>query len=160
VGTGFQLNGQILAFTMLTCVLAALVSGTAPAFFSLRRDVNESLKEGGRSGSSGAHSHRTRAMLVISEVALATVALSFAFSLFVLVFSRQPEVVERILARSDATGDDHGGVTETMSRVLTQVEQLAALREQGALTDKEFAAQKARLLQVDRDRPQPTRRAR
>jgi len=99
------------------------------------------------------------AALLLEVVALATVALSFAFSLMVFVFSRQPDGRERTSAPSDAIGDDQGSVTETMARVLAQVAQLAALREQGALTDKEFAAQKARLLQVDRDRPQPSRRA-
>jgi len=38
-------------------------------------NVNEMLKEGARSGSSGAHSHRLRGLLVTSEVALAVIAL-------------------------------------------------------------------------------------
>jgi len=75
VAAGFQLNGRVLAFTILTCVVATLVAGAAPSLFWLRTDVNEALKEGGRSGTHGAHSHRTRGLLVISEVALATVAL-------------------------------------------------------------------------------------
>jgi len=40
-----------------------------------RTDLNDSLKEGGRSGKAGARSNRLRGLLVISEVTLAVVAL-------------------------------------------------------------------------------------
>lgn len=83
--SGFQLNGRVLGFTVLICVVSAVVSGLAPALFWRRSDVNETLKEGGRSGTSGTRSHRTRGLLVISEVALATVALIGA-GLFVRSF--------------------------------------------------------------------------
>ncbi|MBZ5592886.1 MAG: ABC transporter permease [Acidobacteriia bacterium] len=85
IAAGFQLNARVLAFTVLTCVIATLVAGAAPSLFWFRTDVNEALKEGGRSGTHGAHSHRTRGLLVISELALATVALIGA-GLFVRSF--------------------------------------------------------------------------
>jgi predicted permease len=75
VAAGGQLNGRILAFTILICVGATLFSGAAPALLWLRTDVNETLREGGRSGSPSAQSHRMRDLLVVAEVALATVAL-------------------------------------------------------------------------------------
>ena len=75
VAAGFQLNRWILLYAMTAAVLATLISGMAPLVFWLRSDVNETLKEGGRSGSAGARSHRMRGMLVVSEVALAAVAL-------------------------------------------------------------------------------------
>ncbi len=75
VAVGSQINGRVLAFTMLSCGLAALLAGSVPALFSARADVNETLKEGGRTGTAGAGSHRTRGLLVIAEVALAVVAL-------------------------------------------------------------------------------------
>ena len=43
--------------------------------FVFRSNLNEVLKEGSRSDTAGAASHRTRSLLVIGEVALATVAL-------------------------------------------------------------------------------------
>src|SRR5260370_20068777 len=53
----------------------AILAGLAPALHASRANVNEMLKEGGRSGSSGAHSHRLRGLPVSSEVALAVIAL-------------------------------------------------------------------------------------
>jgi hypothetical protein len=56
-------------------VVATVISGTAPAVLAARADLNEMLKEGGRSGTFGRHSHRLRSVLVFAEVGLATVAL-------------------------------------------------------------------------------------
>jgi len=75
LGLDFRLNPDILGFTILICLAAALVSSLVPVLHALRPDLNETLKEGGRSGTSTAHSHRLRGLLVISEVALALVAL-------------------------------------------------------------------------------------
>ncbi|HLM98696.1 MAG TPA: ABC transporter permease [Bryobacteraceae bacterium] len=75
LAAGAQLNGRILAFTILICAGATLLSGAAPALLWLRTDVNETLREGGRSGSPSAQSHRMRDFMVVAEVALATVAL-------------------------------------------------------------------------------------
>jgi predicted permease len=69
------LDGQVLAFTTALAFGVAILAGLAPALHASRANVNEMLKEGGRSGSSGAHSHRLRGLLVVSEVALAVVGL-------------------------------------------------------------------------------------
>ena len=70
-----RLNADILAFAILVCLIACVVSGVAPALHASRLDLNESLNEGGRSGTAGQRSLRTRAALVVSEVALALVAI-------------------------------------------------------------------------------------
>ena len=69
------LNLSVLAFTVLVCLLTAILSAIVPALYSSRIPVNETLKEGGRSGMSGARSHRARGALVVFEVALAAVVL-------------------------------------------------------------------------------------
>jgi len=69
------LSFNTLRFTLLVSLLATLISGTAPALLSVRTDLSESLKAGGRGGGSGTHSHRLRGLLVVSEIALASVAL-------------------------------------------------------------------------------------
>jgi len=73
VDTG--LNSHVLAFAVLLCATTALLCGLVPAVHCTRANLNENLKEGGRSGTSGPQSHRLRALLVVSEVSLALVAL-------------------------------------------------------------------------------------
>ena len=70
-----RLNADILGFAILVCLIACVVSGVAPALHASRLDLNESLNEGGRSGTAGQRSLRIRAALVVSEVALALVAI-------------------------------------------------------------------------------------
>ena len=82
--TGFVgSNAVTLVATLALCVVA--IVGIGPALVATRGDVNETLKEGGRGGSPSARSHRLRTVLVISEVALAVVALIGA-GLFVKSF--------------------------------------------------------------------------
>ncbi len=73
-----SLNWRILGFAALLCLLAAILTGLAPAIQSARADVNRALKEGGRAGAAGRKSQRLRSILVTTEIALALVALAFA----------------------------------------------------------------------------------
>ncbi|MGB7758446.1 MAG: ABC transporter permease [Bryobacteraceae bacterium] len=69
------LSADVVAFTFLLCLVACALSGIAPAWHMARTNLNESLKEGGRAGSGGASSHHTQRLLVVSQVALALVAI-------------------------------------------------------------------------------------
>lgn len=68
-------NANVLAFTVLISLSAAMLTTLLPAFSIGRVDLMETLKEGGRSGGSGIRSHRARGALVVLEVALAALAL-------------------------------------------------------------------------------------
>lgn len=75
---GGGLNLPTLGFTVLIAMVATLLSGTAPALLTARSNLNETLKEGGRSGGPGSGSHRLRGLLVVCEMALVMVALTGA----------------------------------------------------------------------------------
>jgi putative ABC transport system permease protein len=69
------LDWQVVAFAIILAVLTGLVCGLAPAFAALRTSVNETLKEGGRTGSAGSGHARLRSALVVGEIAVALVLL-------------------------------------------------------------------------------------
>jgi predicted permease len=77
----------VVFFAAALAFVVAALAGIAPALHSARGDVNDMLKEGGRSGTSSAHSRRLHGLLVTSEVALAVVALIGA-GLFVKSFQQ------------------------------------------------------------------------
>lgn len=72
------LDGRVLGFTFLVSIITGVVFGLVPAIHSSRTDLNESLKEGGRGSTEGARRNRLRAVLVVSEVAIAIVLLAGA----------------------------------------------------------------------------------
>jgi len=69
-----RIDGSILAFSFGLSLLTGVVFGLAPAIQASRPDLNEVLKEGGRSTAGGAR-HRLRSVLVTTEIALAVVLL-------------------------------------------------------------------------------------
>ncbi len=75
LNTAVNLNARVLGFTAATCILAALISGASPALVVFHSNLNEVLKAGSRNDTASAASRRTRGILVMGEVALATVAL-------------------------------------------------------------------------------------
>src|SRR5262245_2512246 len=68
-----RLDLRALCFTVIVSLLTGLIFGLAPAWQASRLDLNETLKEGGRSG--GGARRGLRSALVVGEVALALVLL-------------------------------------------------------------------------------------
>ncbi len=70
----FGLDGAVLAFTALAAVASALLFGLAPALHASQPDLQEALKEGGRT-SRAPGTARSRGALVVIQVALTLVLL-------------------------------------------------------------------------------------
>ena len=68
-------DARVLGFTLLISLFTGLVFGIIPAIRASGTDINEVLKTGGRGGALGWTHNRLRGLLVISEIALALVAL-------------------------------------------------------------------------------------
>jgi len=71
---GFPVDSRVLLFSFGTCVLTGVAFGLIPAYRAVSNDVNECLREGGRNTATVSR-HRTRNILVITEIALALVLL-------------------------------------------------------------------------------------
>jgi predicted permease len=71
-----SIDGRVLLFAVGVSMLTGVLAGTLPAVRAGRSDLNDALKEGGRSG--GAIGVGTRRLLIVCEVALSLVLLTGA----------------------------------------------------------------------------------
>jgi putative ABC transport system permease protein len=69
------IDATVFGFTLLLSILTGFIFGLAPAFQVSGSDLNETLKQGGRSATKGAGQRRTQSLLVAAEVSLALVLL-------------------------------------------------------------------------------------
>ncbi len=65
-----HLDFRVVAFTFFLSILTGIVFGLAPAFRSSHSDLNNTLKQGGRTGTADLAKRRAHGVLVIAEVAL------------------------------------------------------------------------------------------
>jgi predicted permease len=71
------LDGKVVGFALLLAIVTGLACGLLPALAASRTQVNDALKEGGRTGTAAGHA-RLRAALVITQLAVALVLLTAA----------------------------------------------------------------------------------
>ena len=91
-----SLNGRVLAFSLVLAVAAGIVCGLAPAFESLRLDLVNQLKSGGRNATASGRTHRLRNIFAVTQIAFA-VALVIGAALMV-------KGLDAMFHRSDAYG--------------------------------------------------------
>jgi predicted permease len=74
----FTLDGVVFLFFAAVCLATGVAFGLAPALHVSKTSLNEVLKEGGRSGSSGVRARRWTSALLVTQVALTLVLLAGA----------------------------------------------------------------------------------
>ena len=70
-----RIDWHMVLFAISTAVLTGLLCGLAPALAAARTGVNETLKDGGLTGSASGAQARLRSALVVAEIAVALVLL-------------------------------------------------------------------------------------
>jgi hypothetical protein len=86
----FNFDSRVIGFTIGISLLTGLVFGVVPALGASNPNLNEILKEGGRSAASGGRAG-LRNLLVVTEVALSLVLLAGA-GLMMRTFNRSTPV--------------------------------------------------------------------
>jgi putative ABC transport system permease protein len=138
---GISMNLGVLVFTLLVAVLAGILFGLAPARHAWRVDLREALNETNRGGSVRAVL-RTRAVLVVSEIALAMLLLVGAGLLF-KSFERLSQVspgfsVDHILVANTVRSSTYSDPNVRLSffdRLLEQIPALPGVRAAGAISN-------------------------
>ncbi len=140
-GNGVSVDAYVLGFTALIALLAGILFGLAPVRQAWRVDLRETLSETNRGGSARAVL-RTRAVLVVSEIALAVLLLVGAGLLF--------KSFERLSSVSPGFSTDHILIADVVrsptayrdpnvrlgffDRLFEQVAALPGVRSTGAIS--------------------------
>jgi putative ABC transport system permease protein len=119
-GAAITMDGRVLAFTLALSILTGIVFGLFPAIQASRTDLHSTLKETGSRSGTTLRQNKSRALLVVVEMALAIVLLVGA-GLLIRTFSALRDV---------APGFDANGVL-TMETSLTggRYDQTAAIAD-------------------------------
>jgi putative ABC transport system permease protein len=137
-----QIDSRVLAFTLVIGILSGILSALAPAFQATHSDLNNVLKEGGRTGGSGPRRGRLGALLVSSEVALALVLLVGA-GLMVKGFSKlmdqdlgfdRSHVLTFHIALAESQYRDRVGIRNFYDQVISKLQGLPSVQYAAAVT--------------------------
>lgn len=73
-----RIDARVLLFSLALCALTGLLFGLAPSLQAAGRELQETMKEGGRASSAGNKSGKLRFILVIAEIGMALVLVTSA----------------------------------------------------------------------------------
>jgi predicted permease len=154
------IDGRVLLFAVGVSMLTGMLAGTLPAMRAGRSDLNDALKEGGRSD--GAMGVGTRRLLIVCEVALSVVLLMGA-----------GVMIQSLLAlRHGDTGFDPNNVLTMRVRLggarypspaqrssffdaaLQRIRALPGVEAAGTIDDLPFASGESQTLDLEGDSPQ------
>jgi putative ABC transport system permease protein len=135
-------NWQVFVFIFAVTILAGLLFGLVPALQTSRTDLNETLKESGRTGAPGATRNRIGGILIVSEVALSFVLLACA-GLLIKSFMHLREVspgfqADNVLALrvslpSGKYDESEEGRVQFYKQVVDQVKAVPGVQAAGAV---------------------------
>jgi putative ABC transport system permease protein len=136
-----RLNIPVLLFTLGSTTIAGLLAGSAPAWFASRTDPGETLKKGGRSGTS-ASKHRIRRILVVGEFTMALALLagagltihSFWNLTHVDVGVRTDHILTFYLAPPGERSTDAAQITAYYRDILAHIESVPGVEHATAMT--------------------------
>jgi len=74
----FTMDASVFAFFAVVCLATGVIFGLAPALHVSKTDLNDVLKEGGRSNAGGVRARRWTSALIVVELALTLVLLAGA----------------------------------------------------------------------------------
>ncbi|HKQ53228.1 MAG TPA: ABC transporter permease [Pyrinomonadaceae bacterium] len=142
-----RLDLTVLSFTLGATLLTGLIFGLAPALSAAKLDLNEALKEGGRSTSEGRGRHRMRSLLIVSEVALSLVLLVGAGLLiksFIRLRNVNPGfdprgVLTASLSLSSAKYEEDEQLTRFVDQTTARVAQVPGVEAVGAVMPLPFS---------------------
>lgn len=103
-----SVDGRVLAFTLMTSVVAGLLFGLVPALQASRADLSESLRGSSLSASGGLSRRRATRVLIVSELAISVVLL-VASGLMIRSFLRVQSTSAGIDVENLMETDSEGG---------------------------------------------------
>jgi putative ABC transport system permease protein len=137
---GVGLNMTVLGWTLAVVVVTGILFGLVPALEATRLDLNDTLKEGGKSASGqSARSRGLRSALVVAEVALALVLLvsagllvkSFARLRDINTGFRQDNVLTMVVRLPEAKYNEDPKVVGFFNQALERVRAIPGVRAVG-----------------------------
>jgi putative ABC transport system permease protein len=137
---GVSLDARVLLFTAAVALLTSMIFSLVPATRTLRKDLTDSLKDGGQNASTGGARQRFRNALVVAEMALAVVLLVGAgltlrslWSLQRVPLGFDPSgVLTMRVALPTASYPQPEQVVQFFARLNDQIRQLPGVRAAGA----------------------------
>jgi putative ABC transport system permease protein len=150
-------DSQALMLALALSVAAGIAFGLAPAFFALRTNLNESLKEGGRRISASRQDQRLRSGFVIAQVALALILLvgaglllrSFQHVLEVDPGFRPENVITAAVSLSPSEYTSPAQLNTFFAQLTAKLEQIPGAKAAGLSTDLPLETRMESALTVD-----------
>jgi predicted permease len=157
------MDWRVFLFAFAISVVSGIVFGAAPAMFALRVNVNDGLKEGGRSMMSGPQHRYLRTGFIVAQFSLALMLLVGA-GLLIRSFQRVLQVdpgfqatniVSGVISLPDASYKEHAQKRAFDLELLRRLEAAPGVESTGAGTDLPLESGWLKIFSVEGHVPPP-----